>query len=66
MLIEPVFSKVLQASAGVQAAQDVAMMFGVSGGKEVGGCSVLGSLLPAAPALEQAVAAAAEHPDDPH
>ena len=42
------------------------MMFGVHGGEEVGGGLVPGFLLPAAPMQEEAVADAAEHPDDPH
>jgi len=52
--------------AGLEAAEGVAMMFGVHGGEEVGGGFVLGFLLPTAPMHEEAVAEAAEHPDDSH
>lgn len=42
------------------------MMFGVHGGEEVSGGLGRGFDLPVAPVHEEAVAEAAEHPDDPH
>ena len=52
--------------AGLEAADGIAMMFGVHGGKEVGGGFVPGFLLPAAPMHEEAIAEATEHANDPH
>jgi len=52
--------------AGVEAAEGVAMMFGVHGGEEVSGGFMWGFLLPAAPVHKEAVAEAAKHPDDAH
>ena len=52
--------------AGVEAANRIAMMFGVHGAEKVSGGFVLRLFLPATPVHEQTVAEAAQHAHDAH
>jgi hypothetical protein len=52
--------------AGVEATEGIAMMFGIPGGKEVGGGFVLGLVLPAAPVPEEALTERANHSRHTH
>src|ERR1017187_8811234 len=52
--------------AGMEAANGIAMMFGVHGAEEVGGGFVLGPSVLAAPMHEQTVAEAPKHSHHPH
>jgi len=51
---------------GVKAANGIAMMFGIHGGKKISGGFVLGLGLLAAPMHAETVAEAAEHSDHAH